>query len=118
MKKEEIKNIKLLYQQDRPDLITEKIENRIKAIKKLLKMIEDVESIEGELEYLGLLGGHINDHPSFQNVVRQFKKMYVEMVLRKSKWNKAKTARALKVQRTYVDRLIQQLGIKKKDAKL
>ncbi len=50
---------------------------------------------------------------SLKNAVNVFKKQYLEQILKETDWNQTETAKILKVQRTYVSKLIMELGIKR-----
>ena len=114
MLKEELKDIKTLYRDNRPDLIIKKVEYRIKTAKKIIEMIEETDALEERMEYLGLLGTYIEDRNSLAKTVKHFKKMYITMILRKLNWNITQSAKVLKLERTYLSTLIKQLGITKK----
>lgn len=49
---------------------------------------------------------------SLKNALFQFKKMYVEQVLQECNWNQTKAGKVLGIQRTYVSRLMNELGIR------
>jgi len=116
MNKEEIEHIKMLYQRNDLDLGLEKVEYRIRTVKKIFELIEEVENIDGELKFLGILkeGGE----QGLISVMKQFKKAYVTMALRKSRWNVTNTAKSLSIHRQSLIDIIKQLGIEKGNAKL
>ncbi|MBE6350155.1 MAG: GAF domain-containing protein [Spirochaetaceae bacterium] len=49
---------------------------------------------------------------SLKNALFQFKKMYVEQILQECNWNQTKAGKVLGIQRTYVSRLMNELGIR------
>lgn len=57
--------------------------------------------------------GYGLEDKSLKNAINSFKKDYVTKVLEENDWNQTKTARILGIQRTYVIKLINELGIKK-----
>jgi Nif-specific regulatory protein len=48
---------------------------------------------------------------SLKGAIDAFKGQYIQKVLEENKWNQTKTAKALDIQRTYLSRLIKELGI-------
>jgi Nif-specific regulatory protein len=48
---------------------------------------------------------------SLKSAIDTFKGQYIQKVLEENKWNQTKTAKALDIQRTYLSRLIKELGI-------
>ncbi len=66
-------------------------------------------------------GGAIHDHgvvyigQTLKTAQNEFRKQYISQVLRQHGSSQVKTARALGVQRTYLSRLIRELGIKEKE---
>jgi len=50
---------------------------------------------------------------SLKEAVDDFKKEYIMNILEKNNWNQTKTAKVLDIQRTYLSRLIKELGIDK-----
>ncbi len=64
------------------------------------------ESVLGTVQNLG-------EDRTLKNAVNVFKKAYVTRVLEENGWNQTKTAKILGIQRTYVIRLIDELGIRK-----
>lgn len=53
------------------------------------------------------------DDKSLKDAVKEFKKEYIIKLLEKNNWNQSKTARVLKIQRTYLSKLIKELNIDK-----
>ena len=50
---------------------------------------------------------------SLKNALSEFKKQYVERILRKTNWNQTAAAKILDIQRTYVSKLISELNIRR-----
>jgi Nif-specific regulatory protein len=48
---------------------------------------------------------------NLKSVINVFKAQYIRKVLMENNWNQTETARALDIQRTYLSRLIKELGI-------
>ncbi|MCI7037044.1 MAG: Fis family transcriptional regulator, partial [Spirochaetia bacterium] len=54
-----------------------------------------------------------SDDRSLKSAVNQFKKEYVTKILNETGWNQTSAAKILDIQRTYVSKLITELGIKR-----
>ena len=52
------------------------------------------------------------DDRSLKNAVDKFKKAYIKQILIETNWNQTKTAKILRIQRTYVSRLLNELHIR------
>ena len=50
---------------------------------------------------------------SLKNALSEFKKQYVERILRETNWNQTAAAKILDIQRTYVSKLISELNIRR-----
>ena len=50
---------------------------------------------------------------SLKNALNEFKKDYIEQILEECNGNQTQAAKILDVQRTYISKLINELGIKK-----
>ena len=53
------------------------------------------------------------DEKSLKDAIKEFKREYVIKLLEMNNWNQSKTARILKIQRTYLSKLIKELNIDK-----
>ena len=50
---------------------------------------------------------------SLKNALSEFKRQYVERILRETNWNQTAAAKILDIQRTYVSKLISELNIRR-----
>lgn len=79
-----------------------------------LKLPVDVPAEEEKAEILNSVEeASASDDRSLKSAVNQFKKEYVTKILNETGWNQTSAAKILDIQRTYVSKLITELGIKR-----
>ncbi len=70
-----------------------------------------------EIKEISLYSNKLKDveinEKSLKNALEEFKREYIIKILEKNNWNQTKTARVLKIQRTYLSRLVKELKIDK-----
>jgi Nif-specific regulatory protein len=69
--------------------------------------------LAGDLPVQTGAGARISLDRSLKSAINKFKKTYITEILNETSWNRAKTVKILNIQRTYLPRLIRELGIKK-----
>ncbi|OJF77613.1 MAG: Fis family transcriptional regulator [Treponema sp. CETP13] len=70
-------------------------------------------NVEKKSDYMTAIIEDFNTPKTLKTAISCFKKKYVEKILVEQNWNQTKTAQVLGIQRTYVCRLIKELGIRK-----
>jgi Nif-specific regulatory protein len=60
------------------------------------------------------LGNQNFQDKALKDAITIFKKNYIRAALERNRWNQTETARHLKIQRTYLSRLIKELNILQK----
>ena len=70
--------------------------------------LPETEEIQNCAEELSLMKDR-----SLKNALSEFKRQYVERILRETNWNQTAAAKILDIQRTYVSKLISELNIRR-----
>lgn len=71
-----------------------------------IKNVAKEKNVQAQIEV-----SNLNDDKTLKTALNEFKKEYIKKILKEQNWNQTATARVLDVQRTYVSKLIADLGI-------
>ncbi len=77
-------------------------------------VIAKSDTVTADVFALDKISGSLDDESngrSLKEAVNTFKKHYIRQVLEMNRWNQTKTSKLLGIQRTYLSRLIKELGI-------
>jgi DNA-binding NtrC family response regulator len=76
-----------------------------------LVISDDGEITEKELQSGNLRNSEMKRNVDLRTAVQEFKKDFIQQILKKEEWNQTRAARSLGIQRTYLSKLLKEFGL-------